>query len=47
MTEASNCKADSCKNGGKCISLTKGFKCECKTGYTGKQCENSKLLFCF
>ena len=39
------CKADTCENGGKCVTDTTyksiEFKCECPTGYYGALCEKS------
>lgn len=37
------CKANTCKNGGKCIELPLGgFKCECLPGFGGRVCESSR-----
>ena len=36
----SDCKADSCKNSGKCVELPGGFECVCADGYVGAYCES-------
>lgn len=44
------CKdANPCQNGGSCNSYQGGYICECKSGYTGKNCEtgNVSLHSCF
>ena len=44
IIEVNNCRPESCRNYGKCTSIVTGFKCQCKPGFTGKQCETSKLV---
>lgn len=33
------CKDLICQNGGQCVSRLNDFRCECKLGFTGPQCE--------
>lgn len=33
------CKDLKCQNGGQCVSRLNDFRCECKLGFTGPQCE--------
>ena len=35
------CKDLTCQNGGQCVSRLNDFRCECKLGYTGPQCETA------
>ena len=35
-----------CSNGGSCLNLPEGnYKCTCKPGWTGEQCEVCKYIF--
>ena len=33
------CKDLTCQNGGTCVSRLTDFRCECKLGFTGPQCQ--------
>ena len=37
------CSDGLCKNGGKCVDYWFDYVCECKTGYSGRNCEEGKL----
>ena len=37
------CASDPCDNNGFCEDLTNGFKCSCKSGYTGVNCATGNL----
>lgn len=40
------CKDVECQNGGSCEERPEDFRCECKIGYTGPQCQiASKCIF--
>ncbi len=40
------CHSNTCKNYGKCINLEDTYKCECKPGFSGKNCEQyDPLIF--
>ena len=36
------CTKSTCANGGVCVSLIGGFKCECKDGFIGKYCRTGE-----
>jgi len=38
-TEVDECKGNPCENDGECVNQKEGRKCNCKKGYTGKNCE--------
>jgi len=33
------CSSNPCRNNGRCIDLINGYRCECRTGYSGINCE--------
>ena len=37
------CAQSKCVNGGICVNLISGFRCDCKDGFAGKLCEISKF----
>ena len=43
--DINDCKSDSCSENGKCFDLVNGFKCKCNTGFGGRICKNSMLIF--
>ena len=43
--DKSECGADTCKNGGKCVDLINDFECECTGDFSGKTCERSKYHY--
>jgi hypothetical protein len=38
------CLSSPCQNGGTCSDEVNGYSCACVAGYTGGDCETSKLL---
>ncbi|KAL9961557.1 hypothetical protein ACROYT_G030517 [Oculina patagonica] len=38
------CSSGPCKNGGKCVEISNGYKCTCLAGFTGETCEEK--MFC-
>ena len=46
LSEVDPCSMTPCSNGGSCLNLPEGnYKCTCKSGWTGKQCEVCKYIF--
>ena len=47
--DINECASHPCKNGGTCSDLVNGYKCSCKPGYTGINCQTGvymdKVLF--
>ena len=39
------CGSNPCKNGGTCQRIGGDFYCECGSGYAGRYCENSELVY--
>ena len=42
LSEINECSPNPCKNGAKCVDLVGSFRCECKPGFTGANCEKGK-----
>ena len=42
--DVNDCMPDSCENGGNCTDMVNEYTCICVLGYTGADCETSKLL---
>lgn len=41
FTDINECQTlKPCQNGGSCKNIPGSYKCSCKTGYSGKNCEN-------
>ena len=38
------CDARPCQNGGRCTSSGNQYRCECPSGFTGRNCEQSEYL---
>ena len=45
ITDINECSNNPCKNGATCVNLQGSHRCDCKSGYDGKNCENGKKLF--
>ena len=43
-TDINDCAPDPCQNGATCLDLVGSYRCDCKAGYTGSNCETSKHL---
>ena len=39
--DINDCSPDPCQNGGTCVDLVGSYRCDCKTGYSGTNCETS------
>ena len=39
LTDFDDCKSQPCQNDGECKDQVNSFKCICKEGYTGPECE--------
>ena len=48
IIDVDECVTDPCKNGATCVDLVGSYRCDCKAGYTGSNCETSieKLNLC-
>ena len=44
-SDIDECTSAPCNNNGSCEDLTRGYRCTCKQGYTGVNCETGKLSF--
>ena len=43
FVDINECAPDPCQNGATCADLVGSYRCDCKAGYTGSNCETSKL----
>ena len=41
------CESNPCRNGGTCIEEVDSYNCNCVPGYTGHDCETSKITYDF
>ena len=39
FTDIDECQKSPCQNGGVCTNKEGDYKCSCKSGFTGKNCE--------
>ena len=37
--DINECMNNPCKNGATCVNLQGSYRCDCKSGYSGKNCE--------
>ena len=42
-TDIDDCDPDPCQNGGTCTDGVDSYTCTCVTGFTGTDCDTSKL----
>ena len=42
---SSSCSSTTCRNGGSCIETLSGYRCQCRDGYSGKNCNVGMSLF--
>ena len=42
FTDINECTNSPCKNGATCANLDGSYRCDCKSGYTGSNCEMGK-----
>ena len=42
VPDINECEASPCKNGATCENLSGSYRCKCKSGYTGKNCEEGR-----
>ena len=40
ITDINECSNNPCKNGATCVNLQGSYRCDCKSGYNGNNCEN-------
>ena len=39
IIDVNECSNSPCKNGAACVNLQGSYRCDCKSGFTGKHCE--------
>ena len=44
FSDTNDCVPDPCQNGGTCVDLVGSYRCDCKTGYSGTNCQTSAYL---
>ena len=42
-TDINDCADVTCNGNGQCTDLVADYRCDCYTGFTGHECETSKL----
>ena len=42
-SDINECEPNPCQNGAQCTDLVNDYECKCKPGYSGKNCDTSKL----
>ena len=43
-TDINECANNPCKNGAACVNLPGSYHCDCKSGYTGNNCETGENI---
>ena len=44
FADVNECENNLCKNGATCVNLQGSYRCDCKNGYTGNNCETSEKV---
>jgi len=39
FSDINECSPNPCQNGATCVDLVGSYRCDCKTGYSGTNCE--------
>ena len=42
VKDINECSNSPCKNGATCVNLQGSYRCNCKSGYTGSNCETGQ-----
>ena len=42
--DINECESNPCENGGTCTDMDYGYRCSCKSGFTGSECETGTLI---
>ena len=45
VTDKNECANNPCKNGATCVNLPGSYRCDCKSGYSGNNCETGEIIF--
>ena len=45
IVDKDDCGPNPCQNGGSCIDAVNGYKCDCKDGYTGDNCQTGEYYY--
>ena len=43
VSDENECDSQPCRNGGRCIDMVYGYRCDCPSDTTGPNCERSKF----
>ena len=43
LSDVDDCAEKPCVNGGKCVDDVNSYRCECKPGYGGKNCQTGNF----
>ena len=44
VSDADDCDAIECLNGGTCYDLYFDYRCDCRAGFTGQVCQSKRML---